>query len=613
MPLISDGCLKERLDRFLGRFHFEEGAVLVQIPQVPLKLLELNVARSCGYFIHPPVGLLYVSATFRALGIPTRLVDLSFEVLREAQKDDGDVDAVWRRALDEAMAAFRRPLIGVSFMFEPSYPEFKQVCEHARRCNRSACIVAGGVNATADPGRLLSEHLVDLVFSHEGEQTLEQFYSYVRGQSHEIPPNLNFCDVDGEVIRTPGAQGGGVEMDICAEYDRIPIRDYHSVGSLSNFSRMVGVDVPFATVLSRRGCRARCSFCGVRNFNGKGVRVRSVDGVIREMEWLYTRHGIRHFDWLDDDLLFDPSSSLALFRRMADRLPDITWQANNGLIASAITPELMDAIERSGCVGFKVGLESGNEDVLHRIHKPTNLPKFYAFADVAKSHPKIFVAVNLILGFPGETFGQMLDSFRAALRARLDWNNFYQYQHIKNTELYLTHGGLGDSEGALDHGKDVLPHNLNPVRGGHFRNYRLERGVLSGYDIFDVDPMSSPQRLQMKEIWFTFNSIANFLRMPALFTPSEARLRNSVRWLEVLSEAYPEDASMPSLIFYLHRRLGDLTPDRLTKVQDIAHARFRASEYWRFRDGQFGFSAFLDGALPEVPERWDKSTVAAAG
>ena len=30
------------------------------------------------------------------------------------------------------------------------------------------------------------------------------------------------------------------------------------------------------------------------------------------------------------------------------------------------------------------------------------------------------------------------------------------------------------------------------------------------------------------------------------------------------------------------------------------------SEYWQFRDRQFGYSQFLDGAIPEVDPRVDK-------
>ena len=388
---------------------------------------------------------------------------------------------------------------------------------------------------TADPERLLNEGLADLVFSHEGERTIESLYNYLRGQRNELPVNLSFLDVEGNLLQTSMETAGEVDLDIKDEYTKIQIGDYHKFGSLSNFSRMEGVDVPFAPVLSRRGCRARCSFCGVRNFNGANVRVRDVDGVVAEMEHLHKAHGINHFDWLDDDLLFDRGAALELFGKMSERLPDITWEANNGLIAAAITPEIMDAMQDSGCMGFKIGLESGNATVLRQIHKPTNLSKFYTFAELSHKYPKMFVAVNFILGFPDELFEQQMDSFKAALKAKLDWNNFYMYQHIKNTELYKTYGGLGEEYKGSEHGKDNQEPYINPVRAGAFKNYQFDGGLVYGYDVIEISNATVPYRDQLKEIWFTFNYVANFLRMPALITESEVRLKTNIRWLYVFS------------------------------------------------------------------------------
>ena len=194
---------------------------------------------------------------------------------------------------------------------------------------------------------------------------------------------------------------------------------------------MRGIEVPYATVFSRRGCRARCTFCAVRNFHGKGVRVRGIEGVVDEMAYLRDHYGVRHFDWLDDDLLYDRDGAVALFGAIERRLPDVTWAANNGLIAAAVTAEILEAAQASGCIGYTVGLESGNSEVLRQIRKPTSLPRFFAFAELSQHYPKMFVSVNFILGFPEERFGQMVDSFNAAVGARLDWNRFSPISHSR--------------------------------------------------------------------------------------------------------------------------------------------------------------------------------------
>ncbi|MBT4769713.1 MAG: B12-binding domain-containing radical SAM protein [Rhodospirillaceae bacterium] len=590
----------EALRSRIKGYTFEGGALLVQIHQVPFHALDAGVARARGYFAYPPQSLLYLSAVFDGLGIQPHILDLNFHVLKEMQKKDGDPRSAWVKNLNEGLAVFDRPVVCLSLMFDSTYEQFRETCEYIKKNKPDAFIAVGGVAATADPERILRDGLADIVFSHEGESSLRRFYEFLRGENEELPINLSFLNGEGELVQAPMASGGEVDLDIRDQYARLPIAEYHQVGSLSNFSRMNGLDVPFATILSRRGCRAHCSFCGVRNFNGKGIRVRSRSGVIDEMEWLYRNYGIRYFDWLDDDLLYNSSDCIKMFEEISERLPGISWGANNGVIAAAVTPEILDAMEKSGCIGYKIGLESGNPDVLRQVHKPTNLAKFFEFSERARSYPKMFTAVNFIMGFPGETFSQMRDSFATALSARLDWNSFYVYQHLKNTELYIAYGGTSGGVIETEDGKDGQLPTFNPVRSGGFEgNYAANEDILTGYEVFDHTADIAPGRAQLREIWFTFNIVANFLRMPALFSDSEARLRNSILWMKALCQAYPSDPSMSCLLYFLQRRSGAPVSD-LETLQNLTIKNLKASDYWMWRDSQFGFSSFLDGIIPEA-------------
>jgi hypothetical protein len=259
-------------------------------------------------------------------------------------------------------------------------------------------------------------------------------------------------------------------------------------------------------------------------------------------------------------------------------------------------------MQRSHCIGYKIGLESGNPDVLKAIHKPANLDTFFAFARLAEDYPSMLVAVNFIMGFPGERFHQMLDSFRVSVKARLDWQNFYVYQHLKNTELYKAVGGVSGGVVETEHGKDGQHVSFNPVRGGQFRKADAGR-LAEGYEIFELDRTIEPTRAQLREIWFAFNTVANFLMMPALDTPSEVRLRQAVRWMEALQHAYPEDALMACTLYALEQRLGDKDAGALAGLKDAARAKLARSDYWRRRDRAFGFSAFLDNGRPDVDAR----------
>lgn len=610
--------IEKNLRRLTEKFRFDKSAVLINVPQVPLDQLEQEVALNRGYFAYPPQGLLYLAAFFRSLNIPCEILDLNFIILRATQEGVRDLEAVWKRELDKVIRRNDEPLICVSFMFEATRTAFEHICRNIKKDYPHLCLVSGGVNATAYSNELVREGLVDIIFRNEGEQGLEGFFRFLSGRTRVLPANLVFQNEKGEVLETPVKAGGAVDLDITREYELIPIKDYHTVGCLSNFSRINGLDIPFGTVIAKRGCRARCSFCGVRNFNGKGIRLREYSAVVDEMAHLHNKYGIEHFDWLDDDLLFDHKASLKLFEEIRVRLPNITWAANNGLIPTAVSDELFDAIAASGCVGFKVGLESGNPEMLHRVHKPTNIPNFLRFAKRAERHREVFVSVNFILGLPEERIEQMFDSMNVAVLSKLHWHNFYIYQHLKNTEFYVAYGGLGDDFKVKEHGKDSqspsfnapnkrIPGKgevsfINPVRDGKFSDIERDRSIPSGYDVFDLSPKEVPPRIWINEIWFSINTVVNFILNPCVQGNSEIMLKQTIRWLDVLGTAYPKDAMMKSLQYYLMHKAGCYSARELEAMRTKASSLSR-SEYWSYRDRQFGYTSFLDLEAPKLPEK----------
>ena len=84
-------------------------------------------------------------------------------------------------------------------------------------------------------------------------------------------------------------------------------------GKIGSFFCLKPKESKITTVLSNRGCRAQCTFCSVRTFNGVGVRRRSVESVIEELKILKYEYDIEHVMWLDDDFLYDTQESMNLF------------------------------------------------------------------------------------------------------------------------------------------------------------------------------------------------------------------------------------------------------------------------------------------------------------
>jgi radical SAM superfamily enzyme YgiQ (UPF0313 family) len=560
--------------------------ILINPMLVPEEMFDPVVARNRGYYAFPPVGLLYLAAVAKQVNpqIDVRVIDLNYELLRRSQFPDFTYQ-FWQESLRESIESADAPYVGVTYMFGTTKPVVLQVTKWIRDHYPEVPLIMGGVQASYDFQELLQDNYCDVVFRKESELQFRAFLERCFDRTSHIVPWGSAFRLHGQVYPLDdSSETVPVDWDIRPYYDLIDIQNYHKVGSLAAFSRYNGADKSFATVLSNRGCRARCTFCTVRDFNGFGVRQRPIESVVEEIKFLVRQKGIRQIDWLDDDLLWNPQRTIELFKQLASEVPELEWICNNGLISIAITDEIMYWMVQSGLKAFKIGIESGNDKILHEIKKPTTKPKLRMGRELYKKYPEVFVSANFIIGFPNETFGQMMDTFNFANELQWDWSSFYICQPLKGTEMFSAFQALGDDRTEVE----SYDKTLNPGRSaarGEF-GYRFKEGmetVLTGKDVFNLPMDAVPSDDQVKEIWFTFNLVTNFfnnLNFEAGGLPLKI-----VQWFESIIDAYPYDASMAATLARGYRLLGD--QGKATFYQRKLEAILAESVYWQRRVREF--------------------------
>ncbi|OGW83844.1 MAG: hypothetical protein A2Z83_07625 [Omnitrophica bacterium GWA2_52_8] len=305
--------------------------------------------------------------------------------------------------------------------------------------------------------------------------------------------------------------------------------------------------------------------------------------MVDEIKYLYKEKGIRQIDWLDDDLLWDPARAVEMFKLMAAEIPDLEWISNNGLIASAITDEIMEWMVRSGMRAFKIGIETGNDEMLHKVKKPATKPKLRVARERFLKFPEVFVSANFIIGFPREIFGQMMDSFDFADELKWDWSSFYICQPLKGTEIFSAFQELGDERAEVESYDKTLNPGRSAARGEFGYFFDKKNPVATGRAVFDLPRDSVPSQDQLKEIWFTFNLVANFINN-INFTPA-GRPEKLMKWLRSIAYAYPYDASMVSALCRGYRLMGDEKNFRLSREKFIQI--LSDSRYWQMRTRDF--------------------------
>jgi radical SAM superfamily enzyme YgiQ (UPF0313 family) len=561
--------------------------LLVNPPDGDAKLFRVETARRRRYHNYPPYGLGVLAAQLARAGVESRVLNLNHEVLVAACEADApegfDFDAAWQGRLDRAIAEFQPDLVGVTCMFTMTHPALKQVV--ARASASGVPVAIGGVHVSNDVERVLDDvPEAGFAFLWEGDLALPAFCRVVAG---EAP-----VDTLGQVIVREGAERHryldecrptAEEMDVLPAFDKFDVEPLARYGIVGIFHAFLPPGTPAATSLSNRGCRARCTFCSVPNFNGRVVRQRAVESVLDELEALRDA-GVRHIVWLDDDLLKDHRRAMSLFEGMARRRIGLTWDATNGLIAASINDEIVGAMEASGCVAVNIGMESGNPTTLKEIRKPGTVENFLSAAAVLRRHPRIHARVLLMIGFPGETLRRIEDTLNVALQMDLDWYAVTPLQPLPNTPIYdaMVEQGLIAPVGGL----------LTFMSGGYGKQDKLDESggaSMAGFRhaFTAIPPGAVPTPDQIHDIWFYMNYHLNYHRLFHEARP--LKIEQMLRHFATLSEKLSPDHPL-ALYFtgYLQqKRGGRVEPGVVGRLQ----AQLERSAYWRTRFEAFGMSA----------------------
>mgnify|MGYP001476822819 CR=1 FL=1 len=563
--------------------------LLVTPPDADAELFRLDTAKRGRYTNYPPYGLLVLAARLQTQGIEVRVCNLNDEILQQCQcLNDGEelvFDQIWQGKLDTDLAEFRPDLVGITCMFTMTHSSLRDVCHRAATAN--VPLVIGGVHVSNDVYRVLNDiPTADIAVLREGEIAFGNLVAFVNGEttSDELAQLVVRQDtgyVTADTAATPGEQ----DINMIPAYDLVDISTYSRAGTVGAFYCFKPEETRFATVLSNRGCRAQCTFCSVRNFNGRGVRQRSIESVADEVETLVNEYGIGHIMWLDDDLLKDHKRAVSLFETLNKRNLDLTWDATNGVIASSCTDEVIHAAAESGCIALNIGMESGNREILKSVRKPGTVETFLSAAEVLRRYPVIHSSVFLMVGFPNETMTMILDTINIAREMDLDWYRISQLHPLPNTPIFdaMVAQGLVQETGSQD---------LRFNGGAYGKQTEIEQGLrlatpdfAEAFANIPLDAVPTPE--QITDIWFFMNYHLNFHRI--FHETNPLKIDQLVAHLNVLADVIsPENGFALYFLGYLQYRIsGEVSSDLIQRLD----RRIETSPFWRDRFSAFELSS----------------------
>jgi radical SAM superfamily enzyme YgiQ (UPF0313 family) len=329
-----------------------------------------------------PLGLFYLAAQARALGVNCEVIDQRIEPFTPA-------------GLALAVAQNRPRFLGLYLCdYDVLLRKAAATLRAVRRVS-DVPIICGG--PPVDPAPILAAG-ADAVALGEGEPTFADWLRFVR---QEIPLSA----VAGIAYRDGSAVRHSLPATPIADLDSLPfpIRKYTGRYLITGNPMMRR---PVLELISNRGCPMRCAFCSSHEFWGR-LRSRSVDNVIRETLELRDVAGAKYLHFRDD--VFAPSRAwldewAPAYRERGAGLPYSVY-----LHPNSFRGDVEGGIRRIAASGGNMicyGLQSVDPAVLRAVDRDPDEPQRLAEHLTACRRHGIMTFVSFIVGLPGEDGSQ---------------------------------------------------------------------------------------------------------------------------------------------------------------------------------------------------------------
>lgn len=599
ISIIDDGKLIQLvLDEIYDSFPKGISRILlVMPPDMSSSEFDISLAKRGRYRNYAAYGLGILASRIRSLGLSVSILNLNHEILRFAHEStivDFDFEKIARTSLLKNIQDLEPEIVGMTCMFSQTHKSLKQIHDLIYELRPNLPMVGGGVHITnsfanSATAEILARDLskCKFFFRYEGDNAFVNFLLVANKKSSaDSLSQLVLRDGDKLLELTGRSTPVGDDLDTIPAHDLLETIDLSRYGNIGAFYCHKPLGTCFTTVLSNRGCRGHCTFCSVRNFNGTGVRRRSVSNVIEELKMLRYDYGVDHIMWLDDDFLYDKAESLKLFSAIIKENLGITWDCSNGVVAASCTDELMTAAEESGCIGLLIGMESGSRRILREVKKPGTVEIFLKAAEVLRKRERINSRVFLMIGFPHETYREIYETIVLAKKMNLDWYNIAVLQPLPNTPIYESL----ISQGLIDIDFDSIRWNTGSIgKGKVARSKEIPRDLnaCDFKDAFVSEKLDSiPSRPDLDDIWAYMNYHLNFNNL--MFEERPAKLKQHLNYLKSLYDiVVPENVFAMYYLGYLQSKLfGSIEDDLVEKLRfQLANA-----PYWKSRFDEFGLN-----------------------
>ena len=300
-------------------------------------------------------------------------------------------------------------------------------------------VVVGGMHATIFP-EIIMHPGVDILCRGEGEYAaLDLLQAMQNNEPYHGIANL-WVKQNGNIHKN-------AVRPLIQNLDNLPFPD-HSI-----YDKYVAIrDFPWAGFILTRGCHFGCSFCyshRLREFykHEPGfVRRKSVDYAIQEIATYVSRYKITSIHFYDSVFGIDIEWAIDFLNKYGRKI-GISFTCN--IRPEIATEEYLSALQRAGCRGVTIGIETGNERLRNDILKKNMSNSSLIRTALLLKKYGIELLTENMFGLPGETYQDAISTviLNKRMHAKYVLSNLLQpFPNLQVTDYCRKRGILNEGK-----------------------------------------------------------------------------------------------------------------------------------------------------------------------
>jgi len=206
-------------------------------------------------------------------------------------------------------------------------------------------------------------------------------------------------------------------------------------------------DWHIANIMTSRGCVFNCSFCCLKYVSKRKFRTRSIENLMKEIDYIHERFPqVDTISIQDDIFTLNNERVIAFCKEYLNR--GYTYKFIMAGYVKPMTEEMLYWMNKAGLTHLYVGLESGNQDILDRAHKGIKLEDVVSAFEKLRKYPKLVISTYLITGLPGETWDTVNETIRFIQKLQK-----ISYDYVDDSTIIWAYPGTEIYHAMVDAGK----------------------------------------------------------------------------------------------------------------------------------------------------------------